>query len=189
MGRVGSDERPDLQRPSRWFTKAMSASDVATQRQLEKFTPLYVWKKMEGVGATFEECKAKCDAKDLIIPCITSFDMNQQMRAQLNVRGIAYAWVGHLSDGSEGRWVDKECQDFQANQFAGDFFKRVDLPPFFEVSFGDAEGCAVQTVQAAPSRPSRRRPASLYIKDKMCDGSSVSKDGGGVVCVCQGVLK
>ena len=175
---------------------AISGSALATQTNLEtKFSPLYKFKKMDG-PTTYDECKKACDdsEENLIIPCITSFDMNDQMRTDLKKLGDPYAWVGHKSEGVEGLWSDEACEDRQKNQFKGDFVNR--NGGSFEASFDDAAGCAVlvngfsetgASSLGLGSDPPLGGPGPNiqhhnWIKDEACDGAA---EEGGVICFCQ----
>ena len=172
------------------------------------YSPLY---KFKDVGVmTFDECKAKCAAAPreakgtqfLQIPCITSFDMNDQLRTDLHKQGKAFAWVGHKSDGKEGLWVEPKCEKRQEEQYKKDFVNRNDGA--FSANFDDAPGCAVLSNElveagALATGLSGKAQNTLsngkvnpeiqkknWIKDTTCDGSAkVSADVTGVNCYCQ----
>ena len=121
------------------------------------FKPMYVFNKSLGT-TTFEECKDECpklsgksfDRGQMSIPCITSFDMNHQLLAWMTEKYgpvDTFAWVGH----KDGDWVEKACQEFQDDQYKGDFVKRngcaftgnLEKPKCSGSDFDGAKGCAV----------------------------------------------
>ncbi len=103
---------------------AATAISATVQTQTALYSPLYEFEQISEEMMSFDECKAACEDAGLFIPCITSFDMNDQLRTDLKKSGLAYAWVGHKSTGGEGVWVYEECEDRQKNQFKGDFINR-----------------------------------------------------------------
>jgi hypothetical protein len=189
---------------------AVTANTMTTLNKSTKYehtgdySPLYTFKDM-GV-MTFDECKTKCAAEPkeakgtqfLDIPCITSFDINDQLRAHLHQEDKAFAWVGHKSDGKEGRWVEPKCEKRQEEQYKKDFVNRNDGA--FSTNFDDAPGCAVlsnELVEAGAQATGLSGPAQNtlsngkvnpeiqkknWIKDTTCDGSA---ETGGVNCYCQ----
>ena len=173
---------------------AATAISATMQTQTALYSPLYEFEQISEEMMSFDECKAACEDAGLFIPCITSFDMNDQLRTDLKKSGLAYAWVGHKSTGGEGVWVYEECEDRQKNQFKGDFINR--NAGAFEAAFDDAEGCAVvvnglSEAGAASlglgSNPAYGGPGpnlqhQNYVKDATCEGSD---EEGGVACFCQ----
>merc|ERR1719460_276562 len=84
---------------------------------------------------TFEECEEGCPKLDgksfnkgqMSIPCITSFDMNHQLLAWMTEKYgpvDTFAWIGH----KDGDWVEKACQEFQDEQYKGDFSSATAAP-------------------------------------------------------------
>ena len=84
---------------------AATAISATVQTQTALYSPLYEFEQISEEMMSFDECKAACEDAGLFIPCITSFDMNDQLRTDLKKSGLAYAWVGHKSEGGEGVWV------------------------------------------------------------------------------------
>jgi len=129
---------------------AVSASVAAPTTSFIK--PMYVFNQKLGVK-TFDECEKECKeisgngfkAGQMTIPCITSFDMNAQLLAWLQGKtggkdkGVkSFVWIGHKTkeNGDDGKWVPKGCDDFQKDQYKGDFICR--------------NGCAFETVNGKP---------------------------------------
>jgi len=117
---------------------AVSATVAAPTTSFMK--PMYVFNKSLGTK-TFEECEKGCpelSGKDfkkgqMTIPCITSFDMNHQLLAWLQGKTGGkekgekdFVWIGHRteSEGSDGKWVPKGCDNLQNSQARGDMVFR-----------------------------------------------------------------
>ena len=117
---------------------AVSSSVAAPTTSFIK--PMYVFNQKLGVK-TFDECEKECKeisgngfkAGQMTIPCITSFDMNAQLLAWLqgktggHNKGVkSFVWIGHKTkeNGDDGKWVPKGCDDFQKDQYKGDFIYR-----------------------------------------------------------------
>jgi len=117
---------------------AVSATVAAPTTSFMK--PMYVFNKSLG-KKTFEECEKGCpdlsgnDFKkgQMTIPCITSFDMNHQLLAWLQGKTGGkekgekdFVWIGHRteSEGSDGKWVPKGCDNLQNSQARGDMVFR-----------------------------------------------------------------
>ena len=88
---------------------AATAISATVQTQTALYSPLYEFEQISEEMMSFDECKAACEDAGLFIPCITSFDMNDQLRTDLKKSGLAYAWVGHKSTGGEGVCRTARC--------------------------------------------------------------------------------
>jgi len=117
---------------------AVSASVAAPTTSFIK--PMYVFNQQLG-QTTFDECVADCPTisgkgfkeGQMTIPCITSFDMNHQLLAWLQGKTGGkdkgekdFVWIGHRteSEGSDGKWVPKGCDNLQNSQARGDMVFR-----------------------------------------------------------------
>jgi len=100
------------------------------------YRPMYVFNKKLGLK-TFAECQEGCPEisgnafkrGEMHIPCITSFDMNHQLLAWMTKKYgpvDTFAWIGHETpkSGGDGKWVPPGCEDFQKDQYKGDFIYR-----------------------------------------------------------------
>jgi len=205
---------------------AVSASVAAPTTSFIR--PMYVFNQKLGV-MTFDECEAGCKEisgngfkkGQMTIPCITSFDMNAQLLAWLqgktggHNKGVkSFVWIGHKTkeNGDDGKWVPKGCDDFQKDQYKGDFICRNGCA--FEGNgekkcrgsdwegcdgnpFDTAKGCAVlvnaKTAAGAASLNVPSGPISSYdqlhgnwIKSTDCKSAEVPDLGKEEVnCICQ----
>merc|ERR1712087_764827 len=99
--------------------------------------------------------------------CITSFDMNHQLLAWMTEKYgsvESFVWIGHKTNnnGDDGAWVgddssvdyqkkESKCQEFQDDQYKGDFINRngcafngnLQKPKCEGSEFDKAKGCAV----------------------------------------------
>jgi len=117
---------------------AVSSSVAAPTTSFIK--PMYVFNQQLG-QTTFDECVADCPTisgkgfkeGQMTIPCITSFDMNHQLLAWLQGKTGGkdkgekdFVWIGHRteSEGSDGKWVPKGCDNLQNSQARGDMVFR-----------------------------------------------------------------
>jgi len=160
--------RISLERPSKTLELSQASAPLAgTKKATSQFRPMYVWEVMG--EHTFEDCEQICmkAGKGLHMPCITSFDSNNQMRAFMHQRGVNSAWIGHRARANKRGewWVDDECEQLQVRQYKGDLVRR----PVFE-DFADTEGCAV--VSAHDSGTEHH-----WTKDPTCKGPEQ--------CLCQ----
>ena len=71
---------------------AATAISATVQTQTALYSPLYEFEQISEEMMSFDECKAACEDAGLFIPCITSFDMNDQLRTDLKKSGHAYAY-------------------------------------------------------------------------------------------------
>jgi len=124
---------------------------------------------------TFAECQDECPTisgnafkrGEMHIPCITSFDMNHQLLAWMTEKYgsvESFVWIGHKTNnnGDDGAWVgddssvdyqkkESKCQEFQDDQYKGDFINRngcafngnLQKPKCEGSEFDKAKGCAV----------------------------------------------
>jgi len=138
------------------------------------FRPMYVFNKKLGLK-TFAECQDECPTisgnafkrGEMHIPCITSFDMNHQLLAWMTEKYgsvESFVWIGHKTNnnGDDGAWVgddssvdyqkkESKCQEFQDDQYKGDFINRngcafngnLQKPKCEGSEFDKAKGCAV----------------------------------------------
>merc|ERR1712037_745114 len=135
------------------------------------FRPMYVFNQQLGT-TSFEECREKCPTiegnafkkGEMHIPCITSFDMNHQLLAWMTKKYgpvKTFAWIGHKTDknGDDGKWVDSECEKFQANQARGDMVDRNGCAFSGNTKEPNCSGTTSTSPRAAPSSstPKRRR--------------------------------
>merc|ERR1719500_730668 len=129
-----TDEAPLLQRDVKVNVKTVLAGAAAATTSFMK--PMYVFNKSLG-KKTFEECEKGCpdlsgnDFKkgQMTIPCITSFDMNHQLLAWMTKKYgpvDTFAWIGHETpkSGGDGKWGPPGGEDFQKDQYKGDFIYR-----------------------------------------------------------------
>ena len=133
---------------------AVSASVAAPTTAF--FKPMYVFNKSLGTK-TFGECKKECPKLDgkgnkgqMSIPCITSFDMNHQLLAWMTEKYgpvDTFAWATRT----------REQQEFQDEQYKGDFVKRNGC-----AFSGDLSKSARQRLRR---RQGLRRPRSRFLEE------------------------
>ena len=180
---------------------------------------MYVFNQKLG-ETDFETCQEKCPTisgnafkkGEMHIPCITSFDMNHQLLAWMTKKYgpvKTFAWIGHKTDknGDDGKWVDSECEKFQANQARGDMVDRngcafsgnTKEPNCSGSDFDKSKGCAVlvnaetDTGAAAlnvPSGPitSYEQLHGNWIKSTDCESAGLPDDQNEVNCICQKIM-
>jgi len=185
------------------------------------FRPMYVFNQQLGT-TSFEECREKCPTiegnafkkGEMHIPCITSFDMNHQLLAWMTKKYgpvKTFAWIGHKTDknGDDGKWVDSECEKFQANQARGDMVDRngcafsgnTKEPNCSGSDFDKSKGCAVlvnaetETGSSALNLPegdltSYEQLHGNWIKSADCEYADVPAFGPRktVNCICQKIM-
>jgi len=176
------------------------------------YRPMYVFNKKLGLK-TFEECQEGCPEisgnafkkGEMHIPCITSFDMNHQLLAWMTEKYgpvDTFAWVGH----KDGKWVPPGCEEFQKDQYKGDFIERngcafsgdTKKPRCTGSDFDGAPGCAVLVYAGAgPTGAAALNiegPITSYemlhgnwIKSENCKTAAVEGFGDlkTVECICQ----